>query len=154
MCVKYVAYAALEPMSLCVAYGDSGTEVNNTACELQQEILQPGSSSAHVPETSNLSENLSSKLRRGVAKWGCNARRRVLCLRLGMCASAWDGWAELHVNPCVAMGYFFLSLSVATIGMGYICTGIKGEGPMYFVVFAPLAFHTIADIGIAVLFWR
>ena len=154
MCVKHVAYAALEPMLSCEVHGDSGTELNNTACELHEEVPQPDSSHVRLTEASNILKNVYKRLRQGVAKRSCTERGRALCLRLGMSASSWHGWAELHVNPCIAIGYFMSSMALALGAIVSLCTGVRGEGHMYFVVLVPLGFEAVVGSAVAALFWR
>ena len=79
---------------------------------------------------------------------------RAWCRRFGMSASSWDAWAQLHVNPSVAIGYFFCSHVLYSSSSAYICTGVRGEGPMYFVVLIPFVFNTVGNVAIIVLFWR
>ena len=146
--VNYVADAALEPLSPGEEFGARGTELNCTACE-----LQPDDSPEHFPESPDLLDN-ESKVRHGAAKGGSSAWGRAWCLRLGMSASSWDGWAQLHVNPCVAIRYFFSSFVLYSSTAAYMCTGVRGEGHMYFVVVVPVASHTVLCLAIAVMFWR
>ena len=73
---------------------------------------------------------------------------------MGMCASSWDGWAKLHVNPGVAMGYYFASAAPICTISAYMCTGVRGEGHMYYVVLVPLVIYTVAGVAIIISFWR
>ena len=73
---------------------------------------------------------------------------------MGMCASSWDGWAKLHVNPGVAMGYYFASAAPICTISAYMCTGVRGEGHMYYVVSVPLVFYTVVLTALVICFWR
>ena len=83
-----------------------------------------------------------------------NERGRAWCLRLGMSAGSWDGWAKMHANPLVAMCYFFLSYFLATSAMAYMCTGVRGEGYMYFVVLVTFGCDVVVNSAVLALFWR
>ena len=152
--VKYFADVALEPVSPCEVYGASGTALKKTASQLHGEVLQPDSNTVHFPDSLTSSENMSNKEWHGVVKWRYNERFRAWCLLLGMSASSWDGWAKLHANPCVAICYFFPSVILESITAGYSCTGVRGEGHMYFAVLVPLACHTVVVIAVTICFWR
>lgn len=152
--VRYVADVALEPLSPCEVYGASGTALSNTASHLDGEAFQPDSSIVRIPEVVSVPENMSTKVRQGGAQWGHNAPGRAWCLRLGMSASSWDGWGKLHVNPCVAMGYYFSSFVLSSSTMAYMSTGVRGEGHMYYVVLVPLGCYTFVCIAGAISFWR
>ena len=151
--MKYVADAALEPMYPCEEHVASGTELNNTACQLHEEVLQPDNSSVHCATMQSSSENVSRNVRHGVAKLRYNERGRAWCLRLGMSAGSWDGWAKMHANPSVSMSYFFLSYSLATSAIAYMCTGVRGEGHMYFVVLVPFGCDVVVNSAVLALFW-
>ena len=73
---------------------------------------------------------------------------------MGMSASSWDAWAKLHVNPYVAMSYFFVSAAPSSMAAAYMCTGVRGEGLMYYVVSVPLVFYTVAVTIALSCFWR
>ena len=71
-----------------------------------------------------------------------------------MSASSWDGWAKLLVHPCVAMGYYFIFSAPSFMIAAYMCTGVRGEGHMYYVVLVPLVFYTFVSIASSICFWR
>ena len=73
---------------------------------------------------------------------------------MGMCATSWDGWAKLHVNPCVAMGYYFVASVPACMIPAYLCTGVRGEGLLYDVILVPLAVYTAVGAAIIISVWR
>ena len=132
----------------------AGPVVQSSTTLPVRDVLQPGSSVVHFPERSSLTENVSNKTRHGVAKWGYNAQGRAWCRRLGMSASSWDGWAKLHVNPWVAMSYLFSSVVLGSSVIIYMCTGVRGEGHMYYVVLVPLSCDSALCIATTISFWR
>ena len=73
---------------------------------------------------------------------------------MGMSATAWDGWAQLHVNPYVAMGYYFVSTTLMTVTAAYMGTGIQGEGHIYYVALVSLVFNIIVCTAATIAFWR
>ena len=152
-CEKNIADAPLEAVRPCEVYGASGTELNNTAW-LHGEVLQHDSSPVRFPDTSKVSGSISNREGLGVAKFEYNERGRAWCLRLGMSAGSWDGWAKMHANPLVAMCYFFLSYFLATSAMAYMCTGVRGEGYMYFVVLVTFGCDVVVNSAVLALFWR
>lgn len=79
---------------------------------------------------------------------------KAWCLRLGMSSSAWDGWAEQHVNPFVAIRYFFGSAALSRAAAAYICTGVRGHDHMYYVVMVPLVFYVVVLTGADCCYWR
>ena len=97
---------------------------------------------------------MPKRVEHGAAKWNHTEQGRTLCLRLGMSASSWDGWGKMHDNPCVATGYFFPSVILASSTMAYLCTGVRGEGYMYYVVLVPAACDAVVTFAVAILFWR
>ena len=64
--------------------------------------LAAGMSMGH--ESRRLSFRTLALVRHGVALWKTRAWGRTWCLRLGMTASSWDGWAKMHMNPSLQCG--------------------------------------------------
>ena len=83
-----------------------------------------------------------------------DAHGSAWCLRLGMSTVSWDGWAKLHVNPSVAIGYYYVSWFLATAISAYICTGIRGEELVQTVVLVSLVCYTATWAGMGCIFWR
>ena len=81
-----------------------------------------------------------AQLRHRVGAWRAFARGRAWCLRFGMTASSWDGWAKMHVNPFVAMRFFFLSAACDVLTQAYVSTSLPMHRSMllYVVTFPHL----------------
>ena len=73
---------------------------------------------------------------------------------MGMTASSWEGWAEQHVNPHVAIAYFFVPNALAIATVAYLCTGIRGDDHMYYVVLVTLVVFVLFHTGTQFAFWR
>lgn len=74
---------------------------------------------------------------------------------MGMSTVSWGGgWAKLHVNPSVAIGYYYVSWFFATAISAYICTGIRGEELVHNVVLVSLVSFTVMWTGMGCIFWR
>ena len=74
---------------------------------------------------------------------------------MGMTASSWEGWAELHVNPFVAMGYFYGFAALERAAAVYICTGVRGDDHMFYVVIVPLvSFVVMGGTALDWFVWR
>ena len=72
-----------------------------------------------------------------------------------MTASSWEGWAELHVNPFVAMGYFYGFAALERAAAVYICTGVRGDDHMFYVVIVPLvSFVVMGGTALDWFVWR
>ena len=91
-------------------------------------------STACTPEglqkDSRLNFSTLALVRHGLDLWKNRARGRAWCLRLGMTASSWDGWAKMHVHPLVAMQFFFLSTMVDILSRSYMLTGLPMDGSL------------------------
>ena len=61
-----------------------------------------------------------------------SAQGRLWCLRLGMTASSWDGWAKIHVNPLVAIRFFFLPTMGDILLRYYLFTSLPVNGSLLF----------------------
>ena len=95
-----------------------------------------------------------AKQRIGGAGTATATRGRRWCLRFGMTASSWDGWAKHQSNPYVAIDYFFESSALVTVVSIYTCTGVRGYGHMYYVVMVPVLDSVFLGAGLRCAFWR
>ena len=71
-------------------------------------------------------------LRHAVGVWKNRARGRVWCLRLGMTASSWEGWAKMHVHPRVAIWFYFFAAMGDILTRAYFFTGLPMHKSMGF----------------------
>ena len=58
------------------------------------------------------------------------------------------------MNPFVAMGYFFGSAAMAAAAIAYICTGIRGDDHMFYVVIVPLVSFVVIETATNCSVWR
>lgn len=78
-----------------------------------------------LDESRRLRFHTAALLRQGVALWKTRARGRAWCLRLGMTSSSWEGWAQMHVHPLVAMQFYFLPTIGVLLNGVYLFTGLS-----------------------------
>lgn len=71
--------------------------------------------------------------------------------RLGMLSEALDGWAQYHVNLCVAMAYFFGGQLVLLATAVYLLTGAAFTRLYYSV---PYCIGIVMHLGHIALAWR
>lgn len=80
---------------------------------------------------------------------------RIWCLRLGMTADAWDGWGIMHVNPAVAMSYFFIAEAGCYAMCFYQLSGIPWNGSLLsLVMFVSYSVYTVLSIALDCTIWR
>ena len=143
--------AALQTSSPGESHGTSDA-TRITASQLHGEIPQTACTVVHLPEVSNLPLRKVAHVPHGLAS--LTVRARGWCLRFGMTASSWEGWAEQHVNPFVAVGYFCGSAGMANAALAYICTGVRGDDQMFYVVIVPLVSFVVMGTAIDCSLWR
>ena len=135
----------------------SAAALSSSASHVNFKLPQPGiigdRTAVYFPQTPALSLKTLARVTHGTAIWRFNARGRAWCLRLGMSAGSWDGWAKLHMNPYVAMGYFFIFHALGTASAAYMCTGVCVDGLTYYVLLAPLLCFSVSWTVAGFAFW-
>ena len=151
--ISRVLHADIQPSSPGELHQTSGAALNSTSC-MHVQFNQSGVPTEHILGDTNTSDRALAQVRPESA--ACRHRDRGIawCRRLGMSSSAWDSWAGQHVNPYVAIGYFFSAAALTDAAAAYICTGIRGDDHMYYVVMVPLVCFIGAIICNHGIFWR
>ena len=96
-----------------------------------------------LDESRRLSFHTQALLRHGVALWKNRARGRAWCLRLGMTSRSWDGWAQMHVHPPVAMQFYFLPTIGVMLTEVLLFTGLSMDtnSLLFYAVTVPHALN-------------
>jgi hypothetical protein len=106
-------------------------------------------------ETVRTSFSTVVTVRQGLEALKIRAKGRAWCLRLGMTASSWDGWARLHVNPTIQMGVYFLTTGLYILSACYILTALPfNNSTQLYLVTVPFALHTFILFMATCLIWR
>jgi hypothetical protein len=94
---------------------------------------------------------LSERVTAGLKAWKKISQSRSWFLRLGMTSSGWEGWGKLHVNPHVAIAYFYSVELVQLVSGLYLITGVAFE---HYIVSIPWTVFIICNFIIYISFWR
>ena len=81
--------------------------------------------------------------------------RTKFCLPLGMSACSWEGWSRMHVDPLMAIRYFFFCEAVHIATCAYTVTGLRIDSSLYcFLVTVPMMLFTSCNVCTYLAFWR
>lgn len=72
-----------------------------------------------------------------------------------MTASSWDGWAKMHVNPFVAMRFYFIPAACDILVKGFLISSLPMHiSGLFYVATLPYVLHTLVNVAVAYIFFR
>jgi hypothetical protein len=83
------------------------------------------------------------------------ALNKAWLVRFGMLADSWDGWAKLHVEPLVAMQFYFFSEAGFALSKVYLATGLPFNWSIYcYITTVPILINIAVTMSLDLLMWR
>ena len=74
---------------------------------------------------------------------------------MGMTASSWDGWAKMHVNPFLAMRFYFLPVMGKILARVYLFTGLPmNMSLLFYVVTLPQTLNIALTVAVNCVVFR
>lgn len=85
----------------------------------------------------------------------CTTGTKSFFIRLGMSESALEGWTKLHVNPVVALWYFWASQAGLLVVLLTIIAGMKFDNSVHlYIITIPFIAAFMLQLIADVFFWR
>lgn len=85
----------------------------------------------------------------------CTTDTKSFYMRLGMSESALEGWSKLHVNPVVALWYFWASQAGLLVVLLTIIAGMKFEKAIHlYIITIPCIGSFVLQLIADMFFWR
>lgn len=146
-----------DPSRCCIATADGDSmQQHGYPLPVHEEAADTACMATVQPNSARLSVATAASVRQKVAVWQKYARGRAWCLRCGMKASSWDGWAKMHVNPFIAMHLYFLPMLCEVFVLRfYVLTSLPmHSSTLFYVMTLPYALHMIVGPAMCYAMFR